>query len=214
MTSEDRADWEAQRDEWQDWERDCLSRARCPYSGGVLITNDDGLVRCGGVCDCFGYEPAEIAEAKPCTTPPPAVRRRPHRQHPPGTRKDDGVSTKTYPISVALSVASGKLMCEFPDLHEAVTDLAGWPVMTHHMGNRELMDAVAAKVIRQVSWMPDAIENMPTWSAWHVDDRRDAIVNWLAFLAETCGPTVTIDLGEPLPAMGVFDGLGRLGTDR
>lgn len=120
------------------------------------------------------------------------------------------MSTKTYPIGVALTVASGKLMCDFPDLHEAVTDLAGWSVMTHHMGNKALMDAVAAKVISQVSWMPGAIENMPSWKQY--DDPRTAIENWLALLAESYGDTVTIELGEPLAFMGPFDGLERLGT--
>ena len=122
------------------------------------------------------------------------------------------MTTKTYPIGVALSVASGKLLCEFPALHEAVTDLAGWPVMTHHMGSEKLMDGVAAKVLAQVPWMAHAIENMPDWSAF--GDVRVAITNWLDFIAATQGDTVTIDTGEPLPVMGPFDGLERLGSAR
>lgn len=124
------------------------------------------------------------------------------------------MTTKTYPVGVALSVASGKLLCLFPDLHEAVTDLAGWPVMTHHMASSELMDAVAQKVIRQVPWMPGAIENMPDWSAWAAEERQMAIENWLAFLAESVGTEVTIELGDPLPPLGLFAGLERLGTGR
>ncbi|HET6917596.1 MAG TPA: hypothetical protein VFH56_16035 [Acidimicrobiales bacterium] len=122
------------------------------------------------------------------------------------------MSEKTYPIGVALSVASGKLLCEFPQFHEAMTDLAGWPVMTHHMASEKLCDAAAVKVLRQVPWMPGAIENMPDWSAFN--DARVAITNWLAFVAETVGDTVTVDLGEPLPYMGPFDGLERLGSAR
>lgn len=53
------------------------------------------------------------------------------------------MSVKTYPIGVAISVASGKLLCDFSQLHEAITDLAGWPVMTHHMANQPLMDGCA-----------------------------------------------------------------------
>jgi len=124
------------------------------------------------------------------------------------------MSAKTYPIGVALSVASGKMLCEFPDLHEAMTDLAGWPVMTHHLASQALSDGASAKVIAQVSWMPGAIENMPTWSAWPADKRRMAIENWLALIAETYGPTVTIELGEPLPVMGILDGLEGLGSAR
>jgi hypothetical protein len=124
------------------------------------------------------------------------------------------VTTKTYPLGVALTVASGKLLCEFPDLHEAVTDLAGWPVMTHHMADRDLMDAVAAKVIQQVPWMPGAIENMPSWSNWPQDEVPAAIQAWLQALAAAHGDTVTLDLGELLPPLGLFAGLERLGTDR
>jgi hypothetical protein len=124
------------------------------------------------------------------------------------------MTAKTYPIGVALSVASGKLMCDFADLHEAVTDLAGWPVMTHHMGTHELMDAVAARVIAQVPWMPGAIENMPTWSDLPDDQVRPAINAWLHTLAGAYGDTVTLDLGEPLPPLGLFAGLERMGENR
>ena len=119
------------------------------------------------------------------------------------------MTTKTYPTDVALSVASGKNLCEnFADIHEAVTDLAGWPVMTHHMANRELTDGVAAKVIRQVSWMPGAIENMPTFPR---GPKAETMVrNYTALIAETCGPTVTVELGEPLPALGLLAGLEHL----
>ena len=64
MTSEDRAEWEQQCDEWRDWEQDSLARGRCPYSGGVLVVHDDGLARCPGVCDCFGIDPEDIREAQ------------------------------------------------------------------------------------------------------------------------------------------------------
>lgn len=122
--------------------------------------------------------------------------------------------TKTYPIGVALSVASGKMLCEFPAMHEAITDLAGWPVMTHHLASRDLADGAAAKVIRQVPWMPGAIENMPDWSAYAREDVEGAIKRWLTRLAAYYGDTVTIELGEPLPVMGIFDGLERLGSNR
>ncbi|TYP82047.1 hypothetical protein [Blastococcus xanthinilyticus] len=122
--------------------------------------------------------------------------------------------TKTYPIGVALSVASGKLLCEFSQLHEAITDLAGWPVMTHHMASRELMDGVARKVISQVPWMPGAVENMPDWSGLARDDVRSAIELWLDRIEDAHGHVVEIVLGEPLPAMGVLDGLERLGGAR
>ena len=124
------------------------------------------------------------------------------------------MSTKTYPIGVALSVASGKLLCEFPDLHEAMTDLAGWPVMTHHMASEKLADGAAGKVLAQVPWMAHAIENMPDWSQMPQDDVQPAILAWLDRIAVAQGGTVTLDLGEPLPVMGLLDGLERLGSAR
>lgn len=124
------------------------------------------------------------------------------------------MSTETYPIGVALSVASGKMLCPFPDMHEAITDLAGWPVMTHHLANQKLADGCAEKVIRQVSWMPGAIENMPTWSALPREDVEPAIKKWLGRLADAHGATVTIELGEPVSEMAPLDGLERLGAAR
>jgi hypothetical protein len=120
--------------------------------------------------------------------------------------------TKSYPVGVALSAASHKLLCDFTALHEAVTDLAGWSVMSHHMGNKELMDAVAAKVIGQVSWIPGAIENMPTWSDLPRDEVMSAIDAWLDGIRAAHGDTVTLELGEPLPYTSPFAGLERLGS--
>ena len=115
--------------------------------------------------------------------------------------------TKTYPTDVVLSAASHKMLCaSFADLHELVTDLAGWPVMTHHMADRELMDAVAMKVIRQVSWTPGAIESMPTFPRG--EGAEAAVRAYTSRIAAAHGDTVTLDLGEPLPALGLFHGLG------
>jgi hypothetical protein len=123
-------------------------------------------------------------------------------------------ATKTYPVEVLLTVASGKMLCEFPALHEAATDLAGWAVFTHHLASQELSDGMAAKVIRQVPWMPGAIENMPTWDGLPRDEVKPAIDRYVDRIRAAHGDTATIDLGEPLPSMGVFDGLERLGTAR
>lgn len=120
------------------------------------------------------------------------------------------MTTKTYPIGAALSVASGKLLCEFPELHGLITDLAGWSVMTHHMASEKLVDAAAEKVMAQVPWMPGAIENMPSWSALPRDEVEPAIKRWLARIADSYGETVILELGDPLPFMGPLDGLERL----
>ena len=123
--------------------------------------------------------------------------------------------TKTYPIGVALSVASGKFLCgDFSLVHEMVTDVAGWPVMTHHMASDELMGAVAARVIAQVQWMPGAIENMPDWSKWPDGHVQAAITAWLDRIAAEYGSTVTVDLGDPLPPLGLLAGLEHLGSPR
>ncbi len=116
--------------------------------------------------------------------------------------------TKTYPVEVALSAASGKMLCaDFPDVHEIVTDLAGWPVMSHHMADAGLMDAVAAKIIRQVPWMPGVIENMPTFP--RSPGAEAAVRAYTDRIATFHGPTVDLDLGEPLPLLGLLHGLVR-----
>ena len=120
-------------------------------------------------------------------------------------------TTITLSVGTAISVASGKLLCDFGDLHGAVTDLAGWPVMTHHMANADLMEGVAAKVIAQVSWMPGAIENMPSWSALPADEVRPAIEAWLDRIAAAHGEDVLLVTGAPPPPLGLFNGLERLG---
>jgi len=124
------------------------------------------------------------------------------------------VTAKRYRTDVALTVASGKMLCDdFKSVHELVTDLAGWPVMTHHMGSERLMGAVAAKVVAQVAWMPDAIENMPTWPK-DPEAARAAIKAWLTRIVGSTEDTVALDPGEPLPYMSPFDGWERLGTSR
>lgn len=117
-------------------------------------------------------------------------------------------------IGTAISVASGKLLCDFGDLHDAVTDLAGWNVMTHHMANQALMDGVAAKVYAQVPWMAGAVENMPDWSALPADQVKPAIERWLDRIRAHYGDEVLLTIGDPLPPMGLLDGLERLGADR
>jgi len=116
------------------------------------------------------------------------------------------MNRKIYLVDVALSVASGKMLCEsFSPVHELVTDLAGWPVMTHHMASRELMDPVAAKVVRQVSWMPGAIENMPTFR--DDEDPKASVLAYIDRIRAAHGDTVELDLGEQLPVLGLFAGL-------
>jgi len=116
--------------------------------------------------------------------------------------------TGTYSVDAVLSAASGKMLCDsFSPVHEVVTDVAGWPVMTHHMANRELVDSVAARIIRQVPWMPGAIENMPTFSG--LDDPKAAVLAYVARIRQAHGDTVTLKLDEPLPALGLFDGFTR-----
>lgn len=121
----------------------------------------------------------------------------------------DDTQTKTYPVAVAISVASGRLLCEFDAMHEAITDLAGWPVFTHHMADHDLMDGVATKVIRQVPWMPRAVENMPSWSHLSRDEVWPAIEAWLSPIRAAHGDTVTLDLGAPLPQLSLTAGLER-----
>jgi len=116
-------------------------------------------------------------------------------------------------VGTAISVASGRLLCDFGDLHDAVTDLAGWDVMTHHMANEKLMDGVAQKVLRQVPWMAGAVENMPTWPEDR-DAAEAAIAAWLDRIRDHHGDEVVIGTGEPLPVLGLFAGLERLGSAR
>lgn len=116
------------------------------------------------------------------------------------------MTSKTYATDVVLSAASGKMLCaRFSDLHEVITDLAGWPVMTHHMGSPDLMEAVQEKVVRQVSWMPGAIENMPTFPKGEAAEA--AVRAYTSGIAAAHGDTVTLDLGEPLPPLGLLAGL-------
>jgi hypothetical protein len=118
------------------------------------------------------------------------------------------MTTKIYPAAVALSAASGRLLCaKFADVHELVTDLAGWPVMSHHMADRGLMDAVAAKVIHQVPWMPGAVENIPTFPSG--EGVEAAIKAFTTRIAAAHGDIVELELGDPLPTLSLFHGLAR-----
>jgi hypothetical protein len=116
--------------------------------------------------------------------------------------------TKSYATDVVLSVGSGKMLCSsFGDIHELITDLAGWPVMTHHMANAELMDGVQAKVVRQVPWLPGAVENMPTFPGG--EGAEAAVRAYTARMVSLYGETTELTVGDPLPTLGLLDGLAR-----
>jgi hypothetical protein len=62
----DRAQYEAQKAEFEAEEREALGKGHCPASGLPLsppFTDAWGrTTRACGVCDCFGYAPEEVGQ--------------------------------------------------------------------------------------------------------------------------------------------------------
>lgn len=83
--------------------------------------------------------------------------------------------TKTFPIGVLLSITTGRLLCEFGDMHECAEFLCGESVWTHQFAyepfNAELKRAV---LVQHPQLEPVTGESVTTdnWQAFLADQTR------------------------------------------
>lgn len=95
---------------------------------------------------------------------------------------------KSWPTAVVLSLYTGRLLCEFGDMHAFAEYLVGTPVWTHQFAHRPFVDEMKAALERQ----------QPSLRAVRVDDVTTD--NWQACRdreVARLGPTLMITpMGE------------------
>jgi len=57
--------------------------------------------------------------------------------------------TKTFPTEVVLSASSGRLLCEFSQMHEFVEWFVGSPVWTHQFAHGPFVEELKREIFRQ-----------------------------------------------------------------
>lgn len=77
--------------------------------------------------------------------------------------------SKDFPLGVLLSMTTGKMLCNFSDMHEAAELILGHPVWTHEFADRNLCDKIKARVLAQHPDLADLTAdgvNGKNWLDW------------------------------------------------
>ena len=107
---------------------------------------------------------------------------------------------REFKMEVALSIATGRLLCPFSDMHECIEFLAGEPVFTHQLAYRPFYDELQAAVKAQVPSFEDPriavlafgkllllLDSCTEGNAWNL------ILGWLSSdVYPICGETVSL----------------------
>ena len=59
------------------------------------------------------------------------------------------MSTKSYPTKVVLTLTTGRLLCNFSDMHEMCEWLDGGPIFTHQFASKSFVNNLRMKVFSQ-----------------------------------------------------------------
>lgn len=95
------------------------------------------------------------------------------------------METKAFSTASLASLTTGRLFCNFSDMHQAAEYLMGHPIWTHEFAVKAMWDLMKAKLLEQHPALPTEADCDETnWEAW-----RDQLVAKL-------GPTLTITKGE------------------
>lgn len=57
--------------------------------------------------------------------------------------------TREFPVAVVASLASGILLCDISDFHQAAEHLMGRPIFTHEFANKDLWREMQKEVLAQ-----------------------------------------------------------------
>lgn len=115
---------------------------------------------------------------------------------------------REVPAMVALSIASGLMLCDFSDMHESIEFLTGGPVWTHELANRDFVALLSRDVLRQAPVLATVdTSNVTPRNAQSEIERLRAALPATVTLApipdygRTAGPVETLAaaLGSPGP---------------
>lgn len=62
---------------------------------------------------------------------------------------DKQTISKTYPTEVLLSITTGRLLCNFSDMHECCEFLVSQPIWTHEFASKGRVEQLKAAVLAQ-----------------------------------------------------------------
>lgn len=99
------------------------------------------------------------------------------------------MESKSFSTAALASITTGRLLCDFSDMHEAIEYLMGHPVWTHELASESLFKLMSMKLREQHPGLPAE------------DDCNDT--NWQQFrdqLVAKLGSTLTITKGEEVRA--------------
>lgn len=82
------------------------------------------------------------------------------------------MKAKTFPLGVLLSLTTGRLLCEFSDMHACAEFLMDSPIWTHQFADRDLSARLKAIIVQQHPGLAS------------VNASRVTTVNWPKFLAK------------------------------
>lgn len=99
------------------------------------------------------------------------------------------MESKAFSTAALASITTGRLLCSFSDMHEAIEYLMGHPVWTHELASESLFKLMSMKLREQHPGLP--VEADCDDTNWQ--ELRDQLVAKL-------GPTLTITKGEEVRA--------------
>jgi len=74
--------------------------------------------------------------------------------------------SRQFSIGAVLSVSSGRMLCDFSEMHECIEYLVGTSVWTHQLADRKFVDELKAAVIRQHSALVEFDADVVTTENW------------------------------------------------
>ena len=67
-----------------------------------------------------------------------------------GSCSEENLTTKMFPTAVVLSITTGKLLCQFPEMHEAVEWLVQEPILSHQFVDSDFNNSVRRGIYVQI----------------------------------------------------------------
>src|SRR6266566_5652989 len=104
--------------------------------------------------------------------------------------------TRDFPTTVIASIATGKMLCKFSDMHEAAEYLMGHPIWTQQFADEILLEDMRKAVAEQCPDMP-----LQGQDGDARDVNSDNYLDYIAKLEIKLGKTVKIRKGSGLTAM-------------
>lgn len=91
------------------------------------------------------------------------------------------METKKFSVAAAFSITTGKLLCDFGDMHELAEWIAGHPIWTHEFASKELSTKLSDAILEQHPELDDC------YPATNVNG--DNYLDWLSVEVARLGTT-------------------------